>query len=331
MKRMVMKNHTSPKKFFSLCCALLLAHPLMPSWGESPSVRVLDRGQRWNTVENLRFDGQVFGFAAPPDGVESSMKAGEVLELRFPLRSEKDDPLWRFAPGDWKAHRGEARVEDASLRLRGATGVSLPLPEDLPRRFQFDLRLQAPRGGLTAFQWQVFQSSPNQLSPNSFTLAIFGEALRLQPAGLHTQPAGYGRQEVRLPASETYRLQFFHDQETGECVLLANGEKKFAWQIEWERVLAFTGVRYHWGDAEQPPLIIRSFELRPWPPSSPETASLPEEKEVDQLLLQNGDVITGKIMAIDDALRIRLERGGREIRLPTERVYRVRFGTRNSR
>lgn len=321
-----MEKPATRPAFFLLLCALLSAWPLKAPGVESTPVRVLSRGERWHRVEQLRFDGQAFAFTAQPGGEEKSMKAGEVLALTFPLRSEADAPLWQFAPEGWETPQGEARAQETSLRVHDASSVSHPLPEDLPRRFQFDLRLQAPPGGLSGFQWQVFQMSPNQLSPNSFTLALFGEALRLQPGGVHTQPAGYGRMERRLPAAETYRLQFFHDRETGECLLLANGEKKFAWQIEWDQVLAFTGIRYRSGGSGHAPLGIRSFEVRPWPPRAPETATLPERGDVDQLLLQNGDVITGKVLEIAGRLHMRLERGGREIRLPLENVYRVRFG-----
>lgn len=312
---------------------LLLVFPQQAYMAEIPPLQIIQRDQARHPASIVRFDGVHFRFTPWPvaEGLTDQVfDATEVFELRFRSASDLEHPLWRFAPEGWEAYRGRLEIDGAALWVHGATGLAHPLPEDLPRRFQFDLRLLAPPEGLSAFQWQVLNTLPNQVSPNSFTLSIFGESLVLQPAGVQAAPAAFRRQQQHLPATGQIRLQLFHDQETGECILLANGERKFTWNLGWTRNFAFTGIRYQWADATQPRMGVRSFEIRPWPPHTPETIHLPENNNKDQLLLQNGDVITGTVLGIGESVHFRMAGEGPEILLPLHRVFRIRFAAKGA-
>ena len=281
-------------------------------------------GGRLSAAEVI-FDGEHFLLKGGTDGAETRMQAGSVSELLFLSALDLEAPLHRFAAEDWARPRGRTDVDADTLRVFGGTGIAHPLPEDLPQRFLLDFVMDAPEDGLSGFQWRVFESEPGELSVNSFTIAIFGEALRLQAAGVQTQPARLPRTERRLPASDTYRLQLFHDQDTGENVLLVNGTRMMSWTLAGDRALDYTGIRYEWGNADWPPLTLRAFTVRNWPHSAPETVQFPDEAETDLLLLQNGDILAGEIMEIGTTVLLRPGGQGDGISIPLERVYRIRF------
>jgi hypothetical protein len=310
---------------FSICRLGVCLSVSPAVFAEPPAVHLLKADGAGVSVQDVAYGETSLVVWKTADAPSETLQAGQVREIHFPGPSDVEEPLHRFSPDQWNFHhKGAVVIDREGLVLKGRNGLSHPWPDNLPGRFQLDLRLEADPP-LHAFQWRVFEGEGGDFSKNGFSLAVFQQELRLQGAGVRTVFQRTPRERLALPKVRHLRLQLFHDLKTGECRLHVNRRPVLQWTMHGDKDLVATGIRFRWSESGGSPVRIREYAIRAWPERSPETEAWDETAATDQILLRNGDLLPIDLRRITGThVEGRLV-SGRDLRIDRGRVLKIRF------
>lgn len=320
-------------------CALILLLALVSGPGglqagereasELPSlsrVYLLLENGHWDGGHAVRMEGETLQIQ--PEGEPWRAPSGPVREIHFRPRPFHPEPFHAFPPDTWETVRRAGPKKSPEVKndrtiFHDRRYLATPMPDPPLERVAMHLLVSSPENQYY-LQWRVLQGEKYEFARNSMSISTHGRTLTLQGAGPRTGSVPLKRKRMNLPPERGGRqlFSFYFDASNGRCLLYINGRRQEEWFRKGERDVESTGLRVNDLSETGHPLHLHRTWIHAWPENDPATTPAPKG-EGDHLILMNGDVLTGRIQALDMEHIELILPGGTRLSLPTDRVYRV--------
>jgi hypothetical protein len=223
--------------------------------------------------------------------------------------------------GAWGFHNGE-------LIARKGTGIARRIKMPDLAHLSFDL---AWRNSLR-FRMLLFSDSPDTTQPdNCYDLVcqrrfVYMRKRWMTPRSGGSRIIGQSANIRELAESEKVRADFYIDRKTGNIAFYVDGQQAQVWSDQDPDDGAF-GDWLHFISEDGYPLRISRMRVAAWNGNLPENTGLEADdenlaEEGQQLRLQNGDVVIGKVGDIKDGT-LAIQTKHAEISIPIDRMRTV--------